>query len=148
MNLARLANDVAALVATTMAANTVGVRVGIDHVDLPAFARSLRLGGSQFLSTIYCPTELDWAAGRVERLGARFAAKEASAKALGTGMRGVSWTDFEVRSTPTGQPTLVLHGRASASADELGVCSWALSLSHTATTALAIVVALTDRANP
>lgn len=76
-----------------------------------------------------------------ERLAARFAAKEAGMKAIGTGWRfGVTWKDFEVVNEPTGRPTLRLSGAAARHADRLGAKRISLSLTHTADTAFAVVI--------
>jgi len=80
-------------------------------------------------------------ANRYERYAARFAAKEAGMKAIGTGWRrGVTWQDFEVSNLPTGSPTLRLHGRAAEVAAELGVKRISLSLTHTAANGMAFVI--------
>lgn len=115
---------------------------GTDIVEIGEFARDLELGGERFLRRIYTEGERAFCRGRVERLATRFAAKEATAKALGTGIRGVSWTEIEIVSAANGKPRLVLHGRAAARAAALGLQMWAVSLSHSRAVALAYVVAL------
>jgi holo-[acyl-carrier protein] synthase len=76
-----------------------------------------------------------------ERFAARFAAKEAGMKALGTGWRkGISWHDFEVVNEASGRPTLLLHGRAAEIATERKVRAIALSIAHTAAQAMAMVI--------
>ncbi len=80
-------------------------------------------------------------ANRFERYAARFAAKEAGMKAIGTGWRrGVRWQDFEVTNLPSGQPTLKLHGAAAEQAAKLGVRNVALSMTHTALQGMALVI--------
>ena len=80
-------------------------------------------------------------ANRWERYAARFAAKEAGMKAIGTGWRrGVRWVDFEVVNEPSGKPTLLFHGKAKEFADSLGINNVALSLTHTATQGVAFLV--------
>jgi holo-[acyl-carrier protein] synthase len=80
-------------------------------------------------------------ANRFERYAARFAAKEAGMKALGTGWRhGVRWKDFEVVNLSSGRPTLRLHGAAASIAESLGVSQISLSLTHTAQSGMAFVV--------
>jgi holo-[acyl-carrier protein] synthase len=80
-------------------------------------------------------------ANRFERYAARFAAKEAGMKAIGTGWkRGVRWQDFEVANLPSGRPTLRLHGEAARIAESLGVRNIALSITHTASEGMAIVI--------
>jgi holo-[acyl-carrier protein] synthase len=80
-------------------------------------------------------------ANRFERYAARFAAKEAGMKAIGTGWRrGVRWQDFEVANLPSGKPTLLLHGVAEQVASRLSVSNIALSITHTAQQGAAIVI--------
>jgi holo-[acyl-carrier protein] synthase len=124
--------------------NSLGILVGVDRVDLEQFARCLRLGGGAFLKRIYTTSEVEFCAGRVDRLATRFAAKEAVAKALRRGIRGLAWEEIEVISEPNGAPTIVLHDRALTTADSLGILSISVSLTHTRTVAEAFVVALTD----
>jgi len=119
------------------------VGTGIDIVEVPRIAKSIERFGERFLNRIYTPAEIrycDSKANRVERFAARFAAKEAGMKALGTGMRGVSWKDFEVGREPTGRPTMLFHGRAAEVAKRLGVRRAHLSVSHTEEHAVAYVL--------
>ena len=96
------------------------------------------------MERIFTPLEIAYCnckANRFERYAARFAAKEAGMKALGTGWRrGITWKDFEVANLPSGRPTLRLSGRASEIAEKLGVKNIALSLTHTSAQALAQVI--------
>ena len=93
---------------------------------------------------MYTATEIAYAeskANRFERYAARFAAKEAGMKALGTGWRGgIAWQDFEVSNLPSGRPTLRFHGKAAEIATKMGVAHVALSITHTRDQALAMVV--------
>jgi holo-[acyl-carrier protein] synthase len=118
------------------------VRAGVDRVELDDFRRGLEVAGDAFVARIYTPAEIAHCAGRVDRLATRFAAKEAVSKMLGTGIRGVSWREIEALTSPHGEPHLVLHDRARDRADALGVTSIGISLTHTAVTAEAFVVAL------
>jgi holo-[acyl-carrier protein] synthase len=120
------------------------VRAGIDRVELAEFNRVIKTGGSPFLQTVFTERELAHCCGRLERLAARFAAKEATTKALGTGLRGLSLPDIEIISRPSGQPELHLARRAADRAAELGVRSISVSLTHTSHTAEAFVVALVN----
>src|ERR1051326_7347556 len=108
---------------------------GIDLAEVPRIAATIDRFGDRFLRRIFTPDEIrycDSKANRVERYAARFAAKEAGLKAIGTGWRrGVSWTDVEVRREPGGRPTLLFHGKAAEFAAKLGVKRVALSLTHT-----------------
>ncbi len=118
------------------------IHAGVDQVELEEFRRVLRAGGDEFLGTVYTDEERNYCAGGLERLAARFAAKEAATKALGTGLRGISPREIEVVSAANGRPRLQLHGRAHDRALALGFTSMSVSLTHTRTAALAFVVAL------
>ena len=100
--------------------------------------------GERFLARVFTPRERAYVEGkknRYERYAARFAAKEAGMKAIGTGWKnGVTWQDFEVANLPSGRPTLRLSGKAAEIAKELGVRAISLSLSHTAELAIAHVI--------
>ena len=102
--------------------------------------------GARFLERVFTPRELAYVdkrgtASRFERLAARFAAKEAGMKAIGTGWRrGVRWLDLEVSNLPTGRPTLLLHGVAKEVAAQLNVHNIVLTLTHTSEQALAVVI--------
>jgi len=117
---------------------------GIDLAEVDRIRRSVERFGERFVRRIFTPAEIAYAdpkANRFERYAARFAAKEAGMKAIGTGWKhGVRWLDFEVVNQPSGRPTLVLHGRAAQIAASLGVRSISLSLTHTAATGMAFVV--------
>jgi holo-[acyl-carrier protein] synthase len=118
------------------------MRVGIDVVEIARIAALERRFGERFLRRVYTPDELADCACRPASLAARWAAKEAAAKVLGTGIGDISWRDLEVVRDPAGQPALCLHGPALAQATKLGLTEFALSLSHTVELAIAIVVAL------
>ena len=100
--------------------------------------------GHRFIDRIYTSAEIAYVeskANRFERYAARFAAKEAGMKAIGTGWkRGVRWQDFEVANLPSGKPTLSLHGVAAQVAANMGVRSVALSMTHTALQGMAMVI--------
>jgi len=117
---------------------------GVDMAEVPRIRAAVERYGRRFIERIYTPAEIAYVerkANRFERYAARFAAKEAGMKALGTGWNdGVLWRDFEVANLPSGQPTLHLHGRASSFAQQMGVRRIALSLTHTAELALAHVI--------
>lgn len=118
---------------------------GVDIVDIQHFARALKVGGERFLQQIYTKAELTYCSGRVNHLAARFAAKEAIAKALGTGVRGMHWSEMEVLSDRYGRPFVSLYGHALIRADEIKLTNWSISLSHSPTTAIAFVVAARDQ---
>jgi holo-[acyl-carrier protein] synthase len=115
---------------------------GTDVVEIRQFRRDLELGGERFLRRIYTENEIRVCRGSTQALAARFAGKEATAKALGTGIRGLGWKEIEILRLPTGEPRLMLHGRAASIAAALSLTTWAISLSHTPEVAFAYVVAL------
>jgi holo-[acyl-carrier protein] synthase len=120
---------------------------GVDLVALERFARIVRERGPRFLERCFTAGELAYAdsrgVGREATLAARFAAKEAVLKALGTGLAaGVSWSEIEVERDAAGRPLVALHGRARARAERAGVSGWLLSLTHDGDYALASVLAL------
>jgi len=120
------------------------VGTGIDIAEVPRIRQSIERFGDRFLQRIYTAGEIrycDSKANRVERYAARFAAKEAAMKALGTGWsRGVRWRDCEVTRLPGGRPAISFHGKAGEIAAKLGVKNSALSISHTAEQAIAQVI--------
>ena len=120
------------------------VGTGIDVVEVPRVAAAIERFGDRFLQRIFTEGEIRYCqskANRVERFAARFAAKEAGMKALGTGWNhGVRWRDLEVQRRPGGRPTLVFHGVAAQFAQKLGTARSALSLTHTAAEAIAHVI--------
>lgn len=116
----------------------------MDLVEVVRIARALNLYGRRFRERIFTEREIRYCENRrnsAERYAARFAAKEAGMKALGTGWRGgIRWRDLEVVNRPGGRPTLQLSGAAAQRAAQMGVRRVALSLTHTATDALAEVI--------
>jgi len=117
---------------------------GVDLCEVPRIQASIERYGKHFLERVFTAREIAYAdskANRFERYAARFAAKEAGMKALGTGWRGgVAWCDFEVTNLPSGRPTLQFHGKAAEFAVKLGVGNIALSITHTKEQALAMVI--------
>ena len=120
------------------------VGTGIDIAEVPRIAASIERFGERFLQRIFTEGErryCDAKANRVERYAARFAAKEAGMKAIGTGWNhGVTWKDVEVSRMPGGRPTLTFHRKAAEFAAKLGAKHVALSLTHTAEHAIAQVI--------
>jgi holo-[acyl-carrier protein] synthase len=120
----------------------------VDLAEVERIRGAVERYGERFVQRVYTPGEIayvDRKANRYERFAARFAAKEAGMKALGTGWRlGVTWHDFEVVNQPGGRPTLALHGKAEEYAARLGVRKISLSLTHTATQAMALVILEAD----
>ena len=118
--------------------------VGVDIVEIQRVGRAIEHWGQRFLDRVYTPLERTFCRGRTPELAARFAAKEAISKALGTGIigrQGVNWRDIEVLPDRRGKPVVHLHGRARRRAEELGLTEWAISLSHERQVAIAFVVA-------
>lgn len=124
------------------------VEVGIDIIEIERIGRVLEKYGDRFLNRIYTETERQRYGKRVPELAARFAAKEATMKALGTGIRGVRWRDIETLSNRRGKPILVLHDTARARAELLGLVHWSISLTHSRTEAMATVIAAKSRSQP
>lgn len=124
------------------------VEVGIDIIEIERIGRVLEKYGDRFLNRIYTETERQRYGKRLPELAARFAAKEATMKALGTGIRGVRWRDIETLSNRRGKPILVLHDTARARAELLGLVHWSISLTHSRTEAMATVIAAKSRSQP
>ena len=114
---------------------------GVDIIEIPRVRLVLARYGQRFLERIFTDGEIAYCRGRAPNLAARFAAKEATMKALGTGVRGVGWKDIEVARRESGAPHILLHGRAEKRAQRLGVEEISLSLSHSQEYAVAFVVA-------
>ena len=118
---------------------------GIDVVDVARFMPTVAREQELFLTRCFSARELSIVgngAQRVSRLAARFAAKEAVIKALGGWRDGMTLPQIEVRSTASGAPSVELHGTTAAIAAELGITEWKLTVSHTASFAMASVIAL------
>ena len=117
---------------------------GIDLAEVARIRKSVERFGQRFLERVFTPAErayVERKKNRFERYAARFAAKEAGMKAIGTGWKnGVTWRDFEVANLPSGKPTLRFWGKAAELAERLGVKSVSLSLSHTENLAIAEVI--------
>jgi holo-[acyl-carrier protein] synthase len=117
---------------------------GIDVVEIERIQHSIERFGQRFLDRVYRSSEQAYCLRKknsAESFAARFAAKEAAAKALGTGMsHGVNWLEIEVVREPSGRPTLRFHGRAEQIAQRLRVIRASLSLTHTGQLAVASVV--------
>jgi holo-[acyl-carrier protein] synthase len=120
------------------------VGTGVDLAEVPRIKASIERFGARFINRIYTPAEIAYVerkANRFERYAARFAAKEAGMKAIGTGWRhGVRWQDFEVVNQRSGKPTLLFHGVAARVAGKLGVRNVSLSITHTAELGMAHVI--------
>jgi holo-[acyl-carrier protein] synthase len=118
------------------------LRTGIDLIEIDRLADLNPRIRARFLERVYTPAELTSCGAVNASLAGRFAAKEAVAKALGTGIGPVRWQDIEICDGPQGEPQLKLHGAASQIAADLGLDTWSISISHTATHAVAMAAAL------
>lgn len=119
--------------------------IGTDLIEIGRVEASIGRFGERFLQRIFTAGEIAYCERKkhaAESFAARFAAKEAGAKALGTGIsRGIGWKEIEVRREAGERPTLHLTGRAAERAQAMGVASLQLSLTHSQTVALAVVIA-------
>lgn len=120
------------------------VGLGVDMEEISRLREVIKRHGKIFLERIFTPAEIAYCERHrdpVERYAARFAAKEATMKALGTGWsKGVRWRDIEVTRMPGGRPTIVLHGVAGKHAERMGVHHISLSITHSGNFALAEVI--------
>jgi holo-[acyl-carrier protein] synthase len=118
------------------------LRTGVDIIEVARIDAAILRHGDRFFNRFFTPRELIEADGRTPALAARFAAKEATAKALGCGIGDVGWKEVEIVRDHRRGPQLLLHGRAQALAQSLGLTAWSVSLSHTHEHAVALVVAM------
>ncbi len=114
--------------------------VGIDIIEIERVADVIARHGDRFLNRIYTPDEIAHCRGRVSELAARFAAKEAVMKALGTGVRGVGWRDIEVLPNRRGKPLVFLYERGAGRAERIELRGLEISLTHSNEFAIAAVV--------
>jgi holo-[acyl-carrier protein] synthase len=116
--------------------------VGIDMIEIVRIERAINRHGERFYNRFFTRQERDFCNGQPGRLAGRIVIKEAVAKALGTGIGDVNWTDIEVVSNGRGKPELVLHNQANHLAAQQGLHQWSISLSHTETHAIGFAVAM------
>ena len=114
--------------------------VGVDVIEIERVEVALARFGERFLRRVYTAEEAAFCRGRVHELAARFAAKEAVMKALGTGAKGVAWREIEVLPNHRGKPLVYLYGRARARAERIGLAGLDVSMSHSQEYAVAFVV--------
>ena len=112
--------------------------LGLDIIRVERIREALARFGDRFVRRVLTEREAAYVRGRPETLAGRWAAKEAVSKVLGLGVRGIGWLDIEIERLPTGQPAVLLHGRAAARADQLGLARIAVSITHEREYALAI----------
>jgi holo-[acyl-carrier protein] synthase len=117
------------------------LRSGIDLVEIARLEGVEPAIRARFLRRIFTAQELEDARDSNQHLAGRFAAKEAVVKALGCGIGPISWQEIEIRRGPNGEPLLELYGKARQLADEQGLTTWSVSISHTSAHAVAIAVA-------
>ena len=120
----------------------MNLRTGVDLIEISRIEEVISRHGKHYLERIYTPAELELCSKRAESLAGRFAAKEAVAKALGCGIGEVEWKEIEILGGEQNAPMLNLSGKAAQKAQELGLESWSLSLSHSQSHAVAFVVAI------
>jgi holo-[acyl-carrier protein] synthase len=118
------------------------LRTGVDLIEIDRVEDVVRRHGTRYLDRIYTRGEQDQSRHNTQFLAGRFAAKEAVAKALGTGIGDVGWLDIEILGDEQNAPTLVLNGAAKRRAAELGLTDWSVSISHSMTHAVAFAVAI------
>ncbi|MCL4528845.1 MAG: holo-ACP synthase [Chloroflexi bacterium] len=120
----------------------MNLRTGVDLIEISRIEEVVARHGKHYLERIYTPAELDQFGKRVESLAGRFAGKEAVAKALGCGIGDVTWKEIEILGNEQNAPTLTLSGGAAEKAKELGLTKWSVSISHSMSHAVALVVAI------
>ncbi len=118
------------------------LRTGVDMLEIARLRSQRPAIRERFLKRVYTPFELAECADSDETLAGRFAVKEAVSKALGTGIGPVSWQEIETRRGPAGEPLLYLYGNAQLRAEQLGVQVWSVSITDTATYAVAVAVGI------
>ena len=114
--------------------------IGVDIIEIARIQRAMEHWGEGFLHRIYTEPERRLCRKKPSPLAVRFAGKEAVMKALGTGTKGISWREIEILAEPSGKPLVHLHGKAQNKADDLGLDTLAISLSHSKEYAIASVV--------
>jgi holo-[acyl-carrier protein] synthase len=117
------------------------LRTGVDLIEVARVVSAIHRHGERLLRRVFTAQELVDCGHNVKSLAARFAAKEAVAKALGTGIGTVGFQEIEIQRGSLGEPVLCLHGCAQTKAHSLGLRHWAISLSHSDNHAIAMVVA-------
>ena len=118
------------------------LRTGIDLMEIARIEEVVSRHGKHYLERVYTPAELEQCGKRAESLAGRFAAKEAAAKALGCGIGDVEWKEIEILGDEQRAPVLHLHAKAAQKAEELGLTTWSVSLSHSQSHAVAVVVGI------
>lgn len=120
------------------------LRTGIDLIEIARLQEALEKHGDRFLHRVFTDREIAEVGDRIDSLAARWAAKEAVAKAFGTGIGSVQWKEIEILRGPNREPVLHLHGNAKTLAEQESLATWSVSLSHTSVYAVAMAVAVGD----
>ncbi len=115
---------------------------GVDLIEIARIEEVIARHGKHYLERIYTPAELEQCGKRTESLAGRFAAKEAAVKALGRGIGDVSWREVEILGDEQNAPAITLYGVAKQKAEELGLVTWSVSISHSQSHSVAVVVAV------
>lgn len=118
------------------------LRSGIDIIEISRLDEINPAIRQRFISRVYTAHEIAQARDRTEALTGLFAAKEAVSKALGTGIGHVHWQDIEILHLPSGQPVVILHANARIIAEQLGLHTWSVSISHDRDKVVALAVAI------
>ena len=118
------------------------LRTGVDLVEISRFKHLKPEIRQRFIERIFIPEEIQEFGDSDQRLAAGFAAKEAASKALGCGIGPISWHEISLTHLPNGEPVIQFSGKAAALAAEMGLRQWSISISHSKTHAIAMVVAL------
>jgi holo-[acyl-carrier protein] synthase len=118
------------------------LRSGIDILEISRLDEINPAIRERFITRVYTPEEITQAKNHSDTLTGLFSAKEAVSKVLGTGIGAVHWQDIEILHLPSGQPIVRLHGQAKIVADQLGLTTWSVSISHDRDRVVAIAVAV------
>jgi len=114
--------------------------IGVDIIETERIESATKQWGERFLNRVYTEAELKICRDRIPSLAARFAAKEAVMKVLGTGAKGVGWREIEILADGNGKPSVKLHGRAKNKAEQLDLNEFSVSLSDTKQHAVAVAI--------
>ena len=115
---------------------------GVDLIEIARIEEVVARHGKHYLERVFTPAELEYCGKRAESLAGRWAAKEAVAKALGTGIGDVTWKEIEIVGDEQNAPRLTLYGMAESKAKELGLTNWSVSISHSQSHTVAFVIAV------
>ena len=116
------------------------LRSGVDLIEISRIEEVIKRHGRHYLDRIYTPAEFEYCGSRVESLAGRFTAKEAVVKALGCGIGDVTWKEIEILGDEMNAPVLNLRGEAEKRSNKLGITNWSVSISHSQSYSVAMVV--------